>query len=92
MLIIKEYLHYEDEDCNTGLHHAAMNGHLNVVQYLTANDVNPAIPGQGGVTPLRFASMCGHLNVVRFLIDEQNADPWCLNQTFFSWLVHMVNY
>ena len=60
-----------DDDGNSALHHAAIGGHLNVVQYLTTiEQINPASPGKSGNTPLHIASIHGYLHIVTFLINE----------------------
>ena len=55
----------------TPLHYAAINGEVQVVQWLVEKDaeVDPKTKGQGQ-TPLSYAAENGHLEVVKFLVQE----------------------
>ena len=58
-----------DDDEWAPLHHAAQNGHVNIVEYLAEHleDKNPA--SKDGWTPIELATTNGHLKVVEYLED-----------------------
>ena len=49
------------------MHHAASNGHLDIVKFLSSNltDKNPS--DDNGATPLHYAAFGGHLDIVKYL-------------------------
>ena len=75
---------------DTALHLAAMNGHLDILQFFIFDqNCDPNFSGgQCGQTVLHTAAECGHLNIVKYLIDEQGCNPSCLNDLHFT-LLHL---
>jgi len=55
------------EQKGTALHSAAMQGRLDLVQFLIANGAHPAIRDAYGLTPLQWAEKEGALSVVTYL-------------------------
>lgn len=53
----------------TALHIAAMNNHVDVMQYLMRVNANPLYKGQSGMAPLHIAAEKGNDAAVRFLLD-----------------------
>ena len=63
---------------NTPLHDAALNGRLDVVEYLTTSQhCDPACKGENGRTPLHAACSGGHIEIVEYLINKQGVNPSC---------------
>ena len=63
---------------NTPLHDAALNGRLDVVEYLTTSQhCDPACKGENGRTPLHGACSGGHIEIVEYLINKQGVNPSC---------------
>jgi len=58
----------------TPLHHAAWEGHLNVVKLLLEHGANPNVQDNDGETPLHSAVKGCHVDVARVLLDH-GADP-----------------
>ena len=65
-----------DEEGNTPLHHAALNGHLSLAVYLS-NVANHPISQKNkkGETPLHLAAKHGHFALLKFFVDERGCDP-----------------
>ena len=57
--------HFVDGD--TPIHHAAREGHLDVIKFLAPLIENPNAPNIYGDTPIHEAASFGHLDVIRFL-------------------------
>ena len=60
----------EAVDCKTPLHLAAVNGHLDVVQYLVEQGANKEATDDCNKTPLFVAAKGGHLEVVQYLVEQ----------------------
>lgn len=58
-----------DNRQNTGVHMAAANGHLPVVQFLLEKVDLKNAQNSMGDTPLHWAAVNNHLEVVKFLVD-----------------------
>ena len=79
----------KDEYNNTALHYAALNGRMEVLEYLIEDQgCNPASLGQYGMTPLHMAADQKHLSIVQFLISKHQVDSlfrdddaWLLTST-----------
>ena len=57
--------HFVDGD--TPIHHAAREGHLDVIKFLAPLTENPNAPDMYGDTPIHEAASFGNLDVIRFL-------------------------
>ncbi|CAN8096253.1 unnamed protein product [Discula destructiva] len=55
---------------NTGLHWAAMGGHLEVVKFLVAEGASTAIANDKNYIPLDLASFAEKMNVVDYFLDQ----------------------
>jgi len=74
----------QDEGDWTPLHHAAYNGHKEIVELLIANDADVNAKEIARQTPLHVAAYNGHKEIVELLIDagaDVNAKP-----TLFGWV------
>ncbi|KAG0725593.1 Ankyrin repeat and sterile alpha motif domain-containing protein 1B [Chionoecetes opilio] len=58
----------QDSSGYTGLHHAALNGHNNVVVLMLGHDASCNVQDAKGSTPLHLAAWAGHTEVVRTLL------------------------
>ena len=76
-----------DEDNDTALHLAVMNGHLDLVQFFTSDlNCDPNIPRRVGLveTPLHYAAEFGHLHITKYLTDDQGCNPSCLDDLRYT--------
>ena len=64
----------KDEEGDTPLHYAALEGHLDIVKLLLEHGADPNVKDGFGETPLHFAALEGHLDVAKLLL-EHGADP-----------------
>ena len=65
---------------DAGLHYAACNGHLEVVEYfITEQHCDPMDKNKNGSTPLHIACIHGHFSIVQYLISETHCNPSCVN-------------
>ncbi|XP_060532454.1 ankyrin repeat and sterile alpha motif domain-containing protein 1B-like isoform X2 [Cylas formicarius] len=58
----------QDSSGYSSLHHAALNGHTDIVRLLLENDASPNIADGKGSSPLHLAAWSGHLNIVKLLL------------------------
>ncbi len=63
-----------DQNGNTPLIYASMDGNLDMAMLLAINGANINASNKNGMTPLMYASMNGNYNLVKFL-KENGADP-----------------
>lgn len=66
------YLDAPNEFGNTGLHWAAMGGHLDVVKYLVAEGASPALANDKNYIPLDLASFGEKMNVVDYFLSQMD--------------------
>ena len=65
-----------NSDQDTPLHWAALEGHIDVVKFLTLEmHCDPTSRNADSNTALHVAAGNGHLDVVQFFISDQNCDP-----------------
>lgn len=64
------YLDAPNEFGNTGLHWAALGGHLEVVKFLTDEGASPALANDKNYIPLDLASFGEKTNVVDFFLSQ----------------------
>lgn len=64
------YLDAPNEFGNTGLHWAALGGHLDVVKYLIAEGASPALANDKNYIPLDLASFGEKTNVVDYFLSQ----------------------
>ena len=75
------------------LHFASMNGHLNIIQYLS-KECNCDVDSEdnNGYTPLHIASRYGYLNIVQYLVEKCHAEitdgdiSWAKNDEIKNYL------
>ncbi|XP_070505854.1 ankyrin repeat and sterile alpha motif domain-containing protein 1B-like isoform X2 [Chironomus tepperi] len=70
----------QDSSGYNALHHAALNGHTDVVHLLLSHDnINPNALDQRGSSPLHLASWAGHTDICKLLLKHPTlpADPNC---------------
>ncbi|XP_037796588.1 ankyrin repeat and sterile alpha motif domain-containing protein 1B-like, partial [Penaeus monodon] len=60
----------QDSSGYTALHHAALNGHKEVVSLLLAHEASCNVQDLKGSTPLHLAAWAGHTEVVRALLHQ----------------------
>ena len=66
-----------DENNDTALHLAVLEGHLDIVQFFISNQkCDPNIPGQYGGTLLHCAAEFGHLHIVKYLTEAAIHHAW----------------
>ncbi|XP_017461044.1 PREDICTED: ankyrin repeat and sterile alpha motif domain-containing protein 1B-like [Rhagoletis zephyria] len=58
----------QDVNGYTPLHHACLNGHINIVRILLAHNAVPDMPDIRGSTPLYLAAWAGHDEIVKQLL------------------------
>lgn len=68
----QSFLDAPNEFGNTGLHWAAMGGHLDVVKYLVAEGASPAIANDKNYIPLDLASFGEKMNVVDYFLSQMD--------------------
>jgi len=66
-------IYQRDNEARTLMHHAAENGHLEVVKFLVGAKANVESKDKDGRTPLSHAAMNSHLEVVNLLVEEAGA-------------------
>lgn len=64
------FLDAPNEFGNTGLHWAALGGHLEVVKYLVAEGASPALANDKNYIPLDLASFGEKTNVVDYFLSQ----------------------
>ncbi|CAL4079403.1 unnamed protein product [Meganyctiphanes norvegica] len=65
----------QDSSGYTGLHHAALNGHKDVVSLFLSHEASVNIQDQKGSTPLHLACWAGHNEVVKTLLLQGPSVP-----------------
>ncbi|XP_050721936.1 ankyrin repeat and SAM domain-containing protein 1A-like [Eriocheir sinensis] len=60
----------QDSNGYTALHHAALNGHKDVVSLLLAHEASCNVQDSKGSTPLHLAAWAGHTEVVKILLHQ----------------------
>ncbi|XP_066942511.1 ankyrin repeat and SAM domain-containing protein 1A-like isoform X18 [Macrobrachium rosenbergii] len=65
----------QDASGYTALHHAALNGHKDVVSLLLAHEASTNVQDFKGSTPLHLAAWAGHVEVVRALLQQGPSIP-----------------
>lgn len=78
---------WQDKSEQTPLHHAASNGHKDVVAYLLEMGAQIDIMDLNGETALHLASLCGHTAVAQLLL-QAGSDPELPTKSKFS-VMHM---
>jgi len=58
----------QDSSGYSALHHAALNGHREIVVLLLEHEASPNIVDSKGSTPLHLASWAGHADIVRLIL------------------------
>ncbi|XP_076273674.1 ankyrin repeat and sterile alpha motif domain-containing protein 1B-like isoform X2 [Rhynchophorus ferrugineus] len=58
----------QDSSGYTSLHHAALNGHIEIVRLLLEHDASPNIVDSKGSSPLHLAAWSGNLEIVKLLL------------------------
>ncbi|VEN34928.1 unnamed protein product [Callosobruchus maculatus] len=58
----------QDSSGYSSLHHAALNGHTEIVKLLLEHDASPNIVDSKGSSPLHLAAWSGNLDIVRLLL------------------------
>lgn len=66
------FLDAPNEFGNTGLHWAAMGGHLDVVKHLVAEGASPALANDKNYIPLDLASFGEKMNVVDYFLSQMD--------------------
>ncbi|KAF3771395.1 ankyrin [Cryphonectria parasitica EP155] len=66
------FLDAPNEFGNTGLHWAALGGHLDVVKFLVAEGASPALANDKNYIPLDLASFSEKMNVVDFFLSQMD--------------------
>ena len=56
-----------DDFGNLPIHHAATNGRLETLKFLTRYDSTLKVPNKNGFTPLQLATLNGHSEVAEYL-------------------------
>ena len=56
-----------DKDGDTPIHHAALEGHTEIIKILAPLTDNPNVPNKTGVTPIYIAAHEGHTDIVKIL-------------------------
>ncbi|XP_066905669.1 ankyrin repeat and sterile alpha motif domain-containing protein 1B-like [Halyomorpha halys] len=59
----------------SALHHAALNGHQEIVQLLLTHEASPNIIDDKGCSPLHLAAWTGNVNIVRLLLSHGPSVP-----------------
>ncbi|XP_077867354.1 uncharacterized protein LOC102804015 [Saccoglossus kowalevskii] len=62
----------QDSSGYTPLHHAVLNGHKEVAEYLVKYEANPNVADSKGSYPLHLASWTGNADIVKILLSTQN--------------------
>ena len=62
------FLDDSNEHGNTGMHWAALGGHLETVKFLLECEASPALANERNYVPLDLASFNGHLEVVQYFL------------------------
>ncbi|RWS29517.1 ankyrin repeat and SAM domain-containing protein 1A-like protein [Leptotrombidium deliense] len=65
----------QDASGYTCLHHAALNGHKNVVSILLQHDANPNIVDNKGSTALHLAAWTGNYDIVHVILTQSSSVP-----------------
>ena len=73
LLKIEGFLHSEDEEGNSPLHHCAEHGHVAMVKILVEQKADVNAKSKSFTSPLHIAAVNGHLDIVALLI-KQKAD------------------
>lgn len=72
-------VHTRNATGETALHHAAIQGNLEIVRLLLAAGAEPDLAGEHGFTPLHEAILQGHVEIIRQLL-AAGADPLLKNE------------
>lgn len=58
----------QDNSGYSALHHATLNGHVDVVKLLLAHEASPNLPDNRGASPLHLAAWAGHQEIVKLFL------------------------
>ncbi|XP_055385492.1 ankyrin repeat and sterile alpha motif domain-containing protein 1B-like isoform X2 [Condylostylus longicornis] len=58
----------QDSNGYSALHHAALNGHIDIVKLLLAHDASANLPDSRGSSPLHLAGWAGHQEIVKIFL------------------------
>ena len=59
------------ENCNTCLHAASSNGHLEIVKFfISILNCDPNVTGCEGITPFHYAILSGNIPLIKYMIDD----------------------
>lgn len=67
----KNIIEMKDYKGMHAIHHAAQNGHVNVVDFLLSQGVKISETDNGGYTPLIFAAESGSVELIKYLIEHK---------------------
>uniref|UniRef100_A0A0A9XHU4 Ankyrin repeat and sterile alpha motif domain-containing protein 1B n=1 Tax=Lygus hesperus TaxID=30085 RepID=A0A0A9XHU4_LYGHE len=65
----------QDTSGYSALHHAALNGHQEIVELLLTHEASPNIVDDKGCSPLHLAAWTGNVNIVKLLLDHGPSVP-----------------
>lgn len=62
----------QDSSGYSALHHAALNGHNDIIRLLLSHDASPNLPDARGSSPLHLAAWAGHQDIVKLFLTQPN--------------------